>query len=45
MPDLDTIDKDCNFIRFTRRTDQGRFGFLIDMTDEDLNDKEETDDN
>lgn len=45
MPDLDSIDNDCNVIRFTRRTDQGRFGFLIDMTDEDLKDQEQTDDN
>ncbi|HAT6582840.1 TPA: AAA family ATPase [Corynebacterium striatum] len=45
MPDLDSIDNACNVIRFTRRTDQGRFGFLIDMTDEDLKDQEETDGN
>lgn len=45
MPDLDNIDNACNLIRFTRRTDQGRFGFLIDMTDEDLKDQEPTDDN
>lgn len=45
MPDLDAISNDCNIIRFTRRTDQGRFGFLIDMTDEDLKDQEATDDN
>ncbi len=45
MPDLDAIDNDYNLIRFTRRTDQGRFGFLIDMTDEDLKDQEPTDDN
>lgn len=45
MPDLDTIDNDCNVIRFTRRTDQGRFGFLIDVTDEDLKDQEVTDGN
>lgn len=40
MPDLDSIDNECNIIRFTRRTDHGRFGFLIDMTDEDLKDQE-----
>lgn len=45
MPDLDSIDNDCNVIRFTRRTDQGRFGFLIDMTDEDLKDQEVTNGN
>lgn len=45
MPDVDSIDNACNVIRFTRRTDQGRFGFLIDMTDEDLKDQEPTDDN
>ncbi|MGV3103850.1 AAA family ATPase [Rothia sp. 32237D007AR] len=45
MPDLDVIDNDCNIIRFTRRIDQGRFGFLIDMTDEDLKDREAVDDN
>ena len=43
MPNLDSIDNDCNVIRFTRRTDQGRFGFLIDMTDKDLKDQEEAD--
>ena len=45
MPDLDNIDNACNVIPFTRRTDQGRFGFLIDMTDEDLKDQENTDGN
>lgn len=45
MPDLNSIDSACNVIRFTRRTDQGRFGFLIDMTDEDLKDQENTDGN
>lgn len=45
MPDLDSIDNACNVIRFTRRTDQGRFGFLIDMTDEDLKDQEASDGN
>lgn len=45
MPDLNSIDNDCNLICFTRRTDQGRFGFLIDMTDEDLKDQDPTDDN
>lgn len=45
MPDLDSVDNDCNVIRFTRRTDQGRFGFLIDMTEEDLKGQEENDDN
>lgn len=43
MPNLNSIDNDCNVIRFTRRTDQGRFGFLIDMTDKDLKDQEEAD--
>lgn len=45
MPDLDSIETDCNLIYFTRRTDQGRFGFLIDMTDEDLKDQEVIDGN
>lgn len=45
MPDLESIETDCNLIRFTRRTDHGRFGFLIDMTDEDLKDQDATDGN
>lgn len=45
MPDLDAIENECNLIRFTKRTDQGRFGFLIDMTDEDLKDQDQNDDN
>lgn len=45
MPDLDSIGNDCNVIRFTRHTGRGRFGFLTGMTDEDLQDQEETDGN
>lgn len=43
MPDINTLENDCTLIRFTRRRDQGRFGFLIDMTDDDLKDQEPTD--
>lgn len=45
MPDLELIENDCNLIRFTGRTDQGRFGFLVEMTDDDLKDQESTNDN
>lgn len=45
MPNLDSIDNACNLIQFTRRTDRGRFGFLIDTTDEDLKDQEVSDGN
>ncbi|MGQ4534592.1 AAA family ATPase [Dermabacteraceae bacterium P13115] len=43
MPDLETIDNDCNLIRFTRRRDQGRFGFLIGMSDDDFKEQGRTD--
>ncbi|MHC6177244.1 AAA family ATPase [Glutamicibacter sp. X7] len=45
MPDINSIENDCNLIRFTRRHDQGRFGFLIDMADDDFKDQDQTDDN
>lgn len=45
MPGLDTIGNDCNLILFTTRRHLGRFGFLIEMTDDDLKDQESSDDN
>lgn len=45
MPDIDTIEKHCNLIRFTKPSREGRYGFLIDMTDDDLKDQEDSDDN
>ncbi|PLS27304.1 ATP-binding protein [Bifidobacterium parmae] len=41
MPDLDGLEGRCNIVRFTKRTNDGRYGFLLDATDDDFKDGSE----
>lgn len=43
MPTIAEISQPCNLIEFTKRTDSGRFGFILNSTDEDFTDEEEAD--
>lgn len=45
MPDIEQFESAANFIIFTKRADEGRYGFLLDTQDNDLIDQEQPDDN
>lgn len=45
MPDIEQFKSEANFILFTKRTDEGRYGFLLDTKDDDLINQEQTDGN
>lgn len=44
MPDIASIENRCHLIRFTKQVDVGRYGFLMETTDEDLTDQEQNND-
>ena len=43
MPDLTSLEDRCNIIRFTKRDDSGRYGFLLGVHDGDLTGMRKTD--
>ncbi|MDY5855267.1 hypothetical protein [Mobiluncus sp.] len=45
MPDISSIKERCHLIRFTKQANQGRYGFLLETTDEELTDPEADDAN
>lgn len=46
MPNLDDLADTCNLIRFSKREDEGRYGFLEGLTNANLvNEEQEHDEN
>ncbi|PJM79900.1 ATP-binding protein [Bifidobacterium scaligerum] len=45
MPDISELKDRCNIIRFTKQSNEGRYGFLLDVTDSDFMDKDEKETN
>lgn len=45
MPEIEQFEASANFIIFTKRADEGRYGFLLSTQDEDLIDQELSDGN
>lgn len=41
MPDIRGLENRCNIIRFTKQSSVGRYGFLLDATDNDFIDAQE----
>lgn len=44
MPNLDDLTDSCNLIRFSKREDEGRYGFLVGFTNATLVNEEHAND-